>query len=138
MKKSLVVVTVLLAILAISISSCYAAAAYYKGDRNYPKVGMYHDQDIYVNRASVAVDEYNPPIYQIHGTVIYVDQRDGSISSHTEIFRYNYKKGTMYYQPYVGKWSQLTHSGYNAEHMMHMGVGLEFFETAYDMEFPLR
>lgn len=131
-------------ILTLFISVCSnigqadASRGYYNGDPNCPKVGMYHNRDIYIYKSSVHVDEYNPPIYQITGTVFFIDQSTGECTNtHEETFRYNYKKGTMYVKN-SNNWEQISSGSYNATAMLNLGTGLEFFRTAYNMDFPLR
>ena len=70
---------------------------------NYEPVYEINNGIMYVDTASVTVDEYNPPFYQISAHTLFVAAND--VQTHRRVtFRYNRTKQTIYLKGTDDKW----------------------------------
>lgn len=134
----------LMAVILAGVGLSEAAQRYWNDDENYPII-FYGNQGIAyaLDKSSVQVDEYNPPVYQIEGIIYAFDFGDKQDSSSKRVervtYRYNYDKRQIYKIENDGSCRKLQVSGkYNAvSDRRVVAEALSLFEVAYNMAFPI-
>ena len=132
---------VLLLIIFIGVSN-YAHAeypVYLRGDTNFILCGGHMGYGEYVDKSSLVVQEYNPPIYRIAVNVLTVKDADRgktAVSSiKTQYYKYDWDNRRMYViWPSDNKYHYISPVGSMAE-TGHFFAGEMAFYIAYHMKF---
>ena len=136
MKKILLLVSFLCTLLfAGTVMASYPD--YLGGNRNLLLCGGHMGIGWYVDKTSLVVQEYNPPVYQIAVNVLSVpnaDRGNTSFDTHTVYWRYHWDTRKMYRLDENGTWQYVPPVGSMAQ-TGHEFSGEMAFYLAYHMKF---
>lgn len=90
----------------------------------------------YLDLTSIAVNEYNPPKYEISAITVHVSGDNGNVSSNTATIRYNYNSQTAYsLNPWTKKWVRVENREDDLVHKRGVILINAVFHAAYGMDF---
>jgi hypothetical protein len=120
-----------------------AAPIYLNGDANYVRIDSHYDTAYYLDRSSVAVDEYNPPTYRLSANVYVVpNAAQGSTTvSVVRTLQFGYdisdrNHWQMYWsQPSSDSWNYIEPRYVYAMNGIVLPAGEMSFYIAYNMRF---
>ncbi len=94
-----------------------------------------YDGENYLDRSSVTVDEYRPPLYQLEGDFLYVPHdEDAAITRHHVTFKYNYtQQQDSYYEN--GLWTDVNALSRKIFDKHKRTLANLLFYAAYDIDF---
>ncbi len=112
---------------------------YLNGDRNFLLCGGHMGVGWYVDKSSLVVQQYNPPVYQIAVNVLIVENADRGNTApfrvDTEEFLYNWDERAMYrWGEKSSAWHYVPPVGSMAETGHHFAGEMAFY-IAYHMKF---
>lgn len=129
---------------AVCFFFCGTASAsgyldYLNGDRNFLLCGGHMGIGWYVDKSSLVVQKYNPPVYQIAVNVLFVEDADrgNTVPSRveTEEFLYNWNDRAMYrWGEKSFTWGYVRPLGCMADTRHHFAGEMAFY-IAYHMKF---
>jgi hypothetical protein len=140
-KNSIVVCIMLLLVQVTSTVFAYNPYPTYLGDdHNFILCDGHMGTAWYVDRTSLTVQKYDPPIYMIAINVVRVDQADEGNTSIADVktsrFFYNYDSQKMYFdKDGTSNWVYLPPQGSWAETGIRMPAGEIAFALAYNLKF---
>lgn len=139
MKRILTTALAAVCFFLCSTASVSAYSDYLGGDRNFLLCGGHMGVGRYVDKSSLVVQQYNPPIYRIAVNVLTVDDADmGNTtprSIDTEEFLYNWDERTMYrWSEAKSAWYYVPPVGSMADTGHHFAGEMAFY-IAYHMKF---
>ena len=138
------IVTLLLAVFILALSSVtFAYPAHLNGDSNYILCDGHMGGGYYVDRSSLVVKQYKPPVYIIAVDVVSVPDADSGKTKISTVktyhFMYRYDQRNMYVPMEDPNsdldWRYLKPNGTHAETGVAMPAGEIAFYLAYNMRF---
>ena len=139
MKRMLTMMIFIGCIFLCSTAGASGYPDYLNGDRNFLLCGGHMGVGWYVDKSSLVVQQYNPPVYQIAVNVLTVEDADrGNTAPYrvdTEEFLYNWDERAMYrWGEKSSAWHYVPPVGSMAETGHHFAGEMAFY-IAYHMKF---
>ena len=141
MRKLIYLVMVIAAFMSVCFVSTVRAEGYPDylwGNKNFILCGAHMGDACYVDKSSLVVEEYNPPVYKLAVKVVNVPDADrGNVtpsSTHVCHIFYDWNERKMYELGHDGKWRYIHPVGPMAK-TGHYFVGEMAFYIAYKMKF---
>lgn len=136
-------VSVLVGLFTVMLGSiAFAYPPHLGGDPNYIMCDGHMGTGYYLDRSSLVVQQYEPPIYRIAVNVVTVHDADAGRTEISNVrtfqFLYNYDEGNMYIRGNVNgntNWRYLSPKGSYAETGVVMPAGEMAFYIAYGIPF---
>ncbi len=139
MKRILTTMLFAVCLFLCGTASAFGYPDYLDGDRNFLLCGGHMDVGWYVDKSSLVVQQYNPPVYRLAVNVLVVDNaNDGNTTPRrveTEEFIYNWDERKMYkWSDAQSAWLYVPPVGSMADTGHHFAGEMAFY-IAYHMKF---
>ena len=132
--KSFLSAMIIALVVALSANCSAEYRDYYKNDSNYTLVRSGHGAHEYLYLPSVEVQEYDPPHYQIAGTIVIMYDRNQKDDIIHELVRYNWYTKETFHRDNYGNW-QKDKVRNHIEWYARKSVANALFKAAYGMNF---
>jgi len=135
-KKNKLIIQTLTIILVLAISNiCFADGNPYEYNYKYERVSVHAGVSTYLEKESVDVYEYNPPLYVIAGNFVrFLNSREGQILNPVFIvIQYDYNTKETYSRR-NGIWEKMVVNS-SSVGLENKAIANALFRAAYGMEF---
>lgn len=134
----LIFALVMLSSLLANTASAYEFQNYLWGNKNFIMCGAHMGCAAYIDKSSIVIEKYNPPVYKLAFIVVWVPNIDKGNStpaqSNVYHYYYNWDQRCMYEQRTNGTWRYIPPVGSLAQ-TGHFFLGEMAFYIAYNKKF---